>query len=149
MSIITRDLVLKTTLINFYSGKNFKIVDVPGYGFNRCSEKEKRRFNKLTDDYFNLKRCDLVFHLIDSRNDLQENDSQMIDFLSINNIKFYILLTKVDKMPNFRREHCTQRLKLQINEITSKYEEIILVSSKTGVNLKKIRGIILSIAHGR
>ena len=139
----------KTILINFYSGKNFKIVDVPGYGFSKRSEQEKRRFNKLTDDYFNLKRCDLVLHLIDSRNDLQENDAQMIDFLSVNNIKFYVLLTKVDKMSNLKCEQCTNKLKSQIDEISDKYEEIILVSSKTGVNIKKIRGIILSFAHGR
>lgn len=139
----------KTVLINFYSGKNFKIVDVPGYGFSRRSEQEKERFNKLTDDYFHLKRCDLVFHLIDSRNYLQENDAQMINFLSVNDIKFFVLLTKVDKMSNAKREQCIVRLKSQIDEISNNYEEIIPVSSKTGVNIKKIRGIILSIAHGK
>ncbi len=139
----------KTVLINFYSGKNFKIVDVPGYGFSRRSEQEKERFNKLTDDYFHLKRCDLVFHLIDSRNDLQENDAQMIDFLSVNDIKFFVLLTKVDKMSNTKCEQCIARLKSQIDEISNNYEEIIPVSSKAGVNIKKIRGIMLSVARGK
>lgn len=139
----------KTVLINFYSGKNFKIVDVPGYGFSRRSEQEKERFNKLTDDYFRLKRCDLVFHLIDSRNDLQENDAQMINFLSVNDIKFFVILTKVDKMSNTKCEQCIVRLKSRIDEISNSYEEIIPISSKTGVNIKKIRGIVLSVAYGK
>ena len=139
----------KTTLINFYSCKKFKIVDVPGYGFSRRSKDEKMRFNSLTDNYFKLKRYDLAFHLIDSRNKLQENDAQMIDFLSENGIEFYVLLTKIDKMSKSKCKECTFELKSQIDDISKSYKEIIPVSSKTGENISKVRNIIMSVANSR
>ena len=101
----------KTILINFYKSKKFRIVDVPGYGFSIRSRSEKLRFNNLTDEYFNLFRSDLVIQLIDSRHDLQENDSQMIRFLSDLKIKFGIVLTKIDKIPDSKYEGSFLKLK--------------------------------------
>jgi len=136
----------KTILINFYKAKNFRIADVPGYGFSLKSRNEKTRFNKLTDEYFNSKRPDCVLQLIDSRHDLHDNDKQMINFLSETKIKFYIILTKVDKLSNSQYEQFYLNLKSQISIISQNYSEIIRVSAKTGLNINKIRSLIISEA---
>ena len=136
----------KTILINFYKAKNFRITDVPGYGFSLKSRNEKIRFNKLTDEYFNLKRPDCVLQLIDSRHDLHNNDKQMINFLSETKIKFYIILTKFDKLKNSQSEQFCLNLKSQISIISQNYSEIIKVSAKTGLNINKIRSLIISEA---
>ena len=136
----------KTILINFYKAKNFRIADVPGYGFSLKSRNEKTRFNKLTDEYFNSKRPDCVLQLIDSRHDLHDNDKQMINFLSETKIKFYIILTKVDKLSNSQYEQFYLNLKSQISIISQNYSEIIGVSAKTGLNINKIRSLIISEA---
>lgn len=133
----------KTDLINFYRAKNFRIVDIPGYGFSLRSKDEKTRFNKLADDYFRLKRSDIVLQLIDSRHDLQENDRQMISFLSEMKIKFYVILTKIDKLSSSQFKHFYLNLKSQIDAISQNYSEIIGVSVKTGVNINKIRNLII------
>ena len=134
----------KTILINFYKSKKFRIVDVPGYGFSIRSRSEKLRFNNLTDEYFNLFRSDLVIQLIDSRHDLQENDSQMIRFLSDLKIKFGIVLTKIDKIPDSKYEESFLKLKSQIDTISTDYIKIFGVSSKTNKNINMLRSFIIN-----
>jgi len=134
----------KTILINFYKSKSLRLVDVPGYGFNLRSLKEKIRFNKLTDDYFNLFRSDLVIQLIDFRHDLQENDSQMIKYLSDTGTKFCIVFTKIDKIADSKYDQFFLNLKSQIDKISTDYTDIFGVSSKMNKNINKIRGIIIS-----
>lgn len=134
----------KTILINFYRSKNFRIVDVPGYGFNIRSKDEKNRFNKLTDDYFNLLRSDLVVHLVDFRHDLQDNDLQMIKFLSEMKIKFCIVFTKIDKVSNNKYEQFFLNLKSQIDIVSTDYIQIFGVSSKTKKNINKLCSFIIS-----
>lgn len=139
----------KTILINFYKCKKFRLVDVPGYGFSNRSREEQSRFNKLTDEYFREKRANLVLHLIDSRNNLQENDAQMIQFLSDNDIKFYIIFTKIDKLSKSACEKQILNLQSQIDKISDKCTDFISISSKRGDNINKIRGLILSNIRGR
>ena len=134
----------KTILINFYKSKKFRIVDVPGYGFSIRSRSEKLRFNNLTDEYFNLFRSDLVIQLIDSRHNLQENDSQMIRFLSDLKIKFGIVLTKIDKIPDSKYEGSFLKLKSQIDTISTDYIKIFGVSSKTNKNINMLRSFIIN-----
>ena len=139
----------KTILINFYKCKKFRILDVPGYGFSNRSREEQSRFNSLTDEYFREKRADFVLHLIDSRNDLQENDAQMVQFLSDNNIKFCIIFTKIDKLSQSACEKQILNLRSQIDRISDKCIDFIPISSKKGDNINKVRGLILSIVRGR
>ena len=139
----------KTILINFYKSKKFRIVDVPGYGFNNRSKDEQNRFNKLTDEYFKRNRSNLVLHLIDSRNDLQENDALMIKFLSDNNIKFCIVFTKIDKLSKSASEKQILNLRSQIDKISEKCIDFIPISSKKGENINKVKGLILSVIRGR
>lgn len=140
----------KTVLLNFYRAKKFRIIDVPGYGFNLKSKKDNSRFNKLADDYFNMKRADCVFQLVDSRHNLQDNDKQMICFLSDMKIKFYIILTKIDKLSFSKYKYFCLNLKKQIDIISQNHSGIIESSVKTGENIKKIRHlIILESKNGR
>ena len=139
----------KTTLINFYKSEKLRIVDVPGYGFNNRSKQEQHRFNKLTDEYFKKNRSNLVIHLIDSRNDLQENDAIMIKFLSDNDIKFCVVSTKIDKLSKTVCEKQTLNLRSQVDKISEKYIDFIPISSKKGENINKIKRLILSVIRSR
>ena len=136
----------KTILINFYRSKKLRIVDVPGYGFSIRSRSEKSRFNSLTDQYFNLFRSDLVVQLIDFRHDLQDNDLQMIKFLSDMKIRFCIVFTKIDKIADSKYEQFFLNLKSQVDIISTDYIKIFGVSSKTNKNINELRSFIISTA---
>ena len=90
----------KTRLINhFLIDDTWHLVDLPGYGYAKASKSEKKEFHKLISDYF-TKRNQLVsaFILVDSRHEAQKIDIEFMKWLTINNIAFAIIFTKIDKI---------------------------------------------------
>ncbi|MFT3933224.1 MAG: ribosome biogenesis GTP-binding protein YihA/YsxC [Chitinophagaceae bacterium] len=67
----------KTQLINhFIINKSWYIVDLPGYGFAKVSQRDRNRWEQMIENYLR-KRENLVniFVLIDSRHEPQKIDS--------------------------------------------------------------------------
>ena len=93
----------KTQMINHFeitTAKNAKwyLVDLPGYGFAVVSQKQRKSWEKMIEDYIR-KRENLVnlFALIDSRHDPQKKDIDFINRLGEWRIPFTIVFTKTDK----------------------------------------------------
>lgn len=73
-------------------------VDLPGYGYAKISQQERRRFEKMIFEYL-AKRQQLqcVFVLIDSRHTPQQLDLEFVNRLGELQIPFALLFTKADK----------------------------------------------------
>ncbi len=93
----------KTVTINYYNvDKKFYLVDLPGYGYAKRSQKSKKVFSSLTDDFFtdnpSIDALKLVIQLIDVRTGPTEDDCMMINYLIENEIDFVVCATKTDKL---------------------------------------------------
>jgi GTP-binding protein len=90
----------KTITVNFFDVDNTcYLVDLPGYGFARRSEKEKRIWSNLTDSYFqDHEHLALVLQLVDLKTGPSRDDETMIAFLQEVGIPFVIVATKLDKL---------------------------------------------------
>jgi GTP-binding protein len=89
----------KTQLINHFSiNEEWYIVDLPGYGFAKVSMSERKRWEKMIEDYLR-KRENLanVFVLIDSRHSPQKIDLEFVDRLGKWQVPFCLVFTKADK----------------------------------------------------
>ncbi|MBQ9311554.1 MAG: YihA family ribosome biogenesis GTP-binding protein [Bacteroidales bacterium] len=89
----------KTQLINhFLINKEWYLVDLPGYGYAKVSQKEREKWQKMINNYL-LQRENLltVFVLVDSRLEPQKIDIEFINFLGENAIPLQIIFTKTDK----------------------------------------------------
>ena len=86
----------KTKTLNFYLiNDEFYLVDAPGYGFAKVSEKEKIRFGKMIEEYINSrKNFKAVFLLIDFRHLPTEDDKLMYDYLKYYNLDVILVATK-------------------------------------------------------
>lgn len=94
----------KTQLINhFLINHDWYMVDLPGYGFAKVSQKQRASWEKMISDYLK-KRENLVcvFVLIDSRLKPQKLDLDFINQLGEWQIPFCLVFTKADK--NTQRE---------------------------------------------
>lgn len=90
----------KTQLINhFLINNNWHLVDLPGYGYAKVSVKSKKKFQAFITEYF-LNRRQLVaaFVLIDVRHSPQKIDVDFLEWLGENQIPFYLVFTKADKL---------------------------------------------------
>lgn len=89
----------KTASINFYKLSTARFVDLPGYGFAKVSDAEKRRWRDLIGGYFAAERdLRLVLQLIDIRHKPTADDQQMLDYMIEEEIPFMVVLTKADKL---------------------------------------------------
>ena len=90
----------KTQTINFYNINDcMYLVDLPGYGYAKVSQKEKEKWGKLIERYLNSSRMlRAVFLLIDIRHDPSANDRQMYEWIVSQGYEPIIIATKLDKL---------------------------------------------------
>lgn len=90
----------RTQLINFFQViSNFRIVDLPGYGYAKCPTLIQLKLEKLIYNYLK-KRKPLkgLVMLMDIRHPLKVYDQCIINIAIDQNIPIFILLTKCDKL---------------------------------------------------
>jgi GTP-binding protein len=98
----------KTQTINYYNiNGEFYLVDLPGYGFARVSEKTKEQWGKMVERYLHTsKQLRRVFLLIDIRHDPSANDVQMYQWIVHQGFQPVIIATKADKIkPSQMEKH--------------------------------------------
>lgn len=90
----------KTQTINFYNiNKELYLVDLPGYGYAKVSEREKQKWGKMIERYLHgSKQLKAVFLLIDIRHEPSANDRQMYDWIVSQGYHPIIIATKLDKL---------------------------------------------------
>ena len=89
----------KTQLLNHFNIDNkWYIVDLPGYGFAKVSQGQRKKWEKMIEDYLR-KRENLVnvFILIDSRHSPQKLDLEFVNKLGGWQVPFCLVFTKADK----------------------------------------------------
>ena len=119
----------KTMLINhFIINDEWYIVDLPGYGYAKVSDTERRRWSELIEGYFDDDRdLRLVLQLWDIRHDPSKDDYQMLEYMVERGIPFIIILTKSDKLNKSER---AKRL-AAFDEILSDLEGITVISPRS------------------
>lgn len=90
----------KTQTINFYNINDIMyLVDLPGYGYAKVSEREKEQWGKLIERYLNTsKQLKAVFLLIDIRHEPSANDRMMYEWILAQGYQPIIIATKLDKL---------------------------------------------------
>lgn len=93
----------KTQLINHFevlSGdrKKWYLVDLPGYGFAKVSQTQRKSWQKMIEGYIRQRKNLLnLFVLIDSRHEPQKLDLDFVNQLGEWQIPFALVFTKADK----------------------------------------------------
>jgi GTP-binding protein len=98
----------KTQLINHYeiestsakSNKktNWFLVDLPGYGYAKRSQQQRRQWSRMIEDYLRKRKTLInIFVLIDARHEPQQIDFDFINDLGEWQLPFTIVFTKTDK----------------------------------------------------
>lgn len=95
----------KTRTINFYLINNqFRIVDLPGYGYAKLSKSETERWADMMDGYLsNRENLIRVVQLVDIRHKPSDQDVQMYDYLKYYGLNGTVVATKADKISKNQR----------------------------------------------
>ena len=90
----------RTQLVNFFELRpGHRLVDLPGYGFARVSERVRRHWGQLLEDYFRERESlHGLLLVVDIRRRLTGFDQQMLVFADAVSLPVHVLLTKADKL---------------------------------------------------
>ena len=103
----------KTQTINFYNiNDDLYLVDLPGYGYARVSEKEKEQWGKMIERYLHgSAQLRAVFLLIDIRHEPSANDRVMYKWVVEQGYQPVIIATKLDKIKRSQVQKHVKMLK--------------------------------------
>lgn len=96
----------KTQTINYYNiNQELYLVDLPGYGYAKVSEQEKKSWGQMVERYLHgSKQLRAVFLLIDIRHDPSANDKLMYDWIVSQGYYPIIIATKLDKIKRSQKD---------------------------------------------
>lgn len=134
----------KTITINhFIINNNWYLVDLPGYGFAKRSQKERDLWSKMLKDYLR-KRRNLIctFVLIDIRIKPQKIDLDFINQLGEDGIPFVIVFTKADKLSQRQADMNVAAYKNTLLETWEELPEIFVTSSESKTGREELLSFI-------
>jgi len=136
----------KTRSINFYSiDSKFFVVDLPGYGYAKVSQAERKKWGALINNFFQeSKNISLVFHIVDCRHHPTELDIQLNQMLRDLNLPYNIILNKTDKLKQSEISYTVKTIRQYFPELILN-ENLFLFSSVKGTGKKEIKKLLISL----
>lgn len=109
----------KTQTINFYNiNGELYLVDLPGYGYAKVSEKERAQWGRLIEGYLHgSSQLRAVFLLIDIRHEPSANDKMMYRWVTEQGYEPVIIATKLDKIKRSQIQKHIKMLKEGLNVV--------------------------------
>lgn len=124
----------KTRLLNFYDLGEYRLVDMPGYGYASRARDELQDYRKIVETYFAV-RSDVACLLLimDIRRKWSEDEEMLKMFAASIGKPLIVVATKIDKV-NQSEKHAHLKALEKSLEGTPYY----LVSSTTGRGIREL-----------
>ncbi len=133
----------KTATINFYTVDDVHFVDLPGYGYARVGQAERRRWDELINGYFAKAKgrgMALLVQLLDSRHAPSADDVQMLEYLRYHDLPFLAALTKADKLNKSERQQAAERFAALLEPYGCR--QVLQTSAEKGDGIEALRSAI-------
>ncbi|MBK7407634.1 MAG: YihA family ribosome biogenesis GTP-binding protein [Saprospirales bacterium] len=108
----------KTQTLNYFLvNEEWYLVDLPGYGYAKVSQKQRVVWLKMIETYL-LKRemLQCAFVLIDSNIPLQKNDLEFMNWLGEKQVPFAIVYTKCDRTSKLGIEKNLAKIRAELGQ---------------------------------
>lgn len=134
----------KTRTINFYIiNENFRLVDLPGYGYAQVSKTEKEKWGHIIEEYLtNRENLKEIILIVDMRHEPTAQDLMMYNWIKSFGFSGLVVATKADKISkaNWQKHVSVIRKKLDVPDTNL----IIPFSASKKINIDKSWKIIES-----
>ena len=134
----------RTTEINFFEVEdNFKLLDLPGYGFAKSGHSRKKDWGPLLGEYFeNRKALKAVIVFMDIRHPLKPTDLEMIELCESFEIAYVPVLTKSDKVS----KNILMKTIQQVSKATNA-KDVLAISSTKETGFEKLSKALLTFRN--
>ena len=141
----------KTQLINHFEvlssdKKSWYLVDLPGYGFAKVSQAQRKSWKAMIEDYIRKREnLGILFVLLDSRLEPQQLDLDFVNRLGEWQVPFALVFTKSDKLP---QRDVAAHVKQFLDRMRATWEYLpqhFVTSAIKGLGRKKILELIAQL----
>lgn len=137
----------KTRTINFYIiNENFRLVDLPGYGYAQVSKTEKEKWGHIIEEYLtNRENLKEIFLIVDMRHEPTAQDLMMYDWIKSFGFSGIVIATKADKISKANWQKNVSIIKKKLGVVHSNL--IIPFSASKKINIDKSWNTIKDILN--
>ena len=128
----------RTQAINFFDiglSDEFKIVDLPGYGYAKVSKKMRSAWGQEIEKYL-MRRQSLnaLCIIMDIRHPFKEDDLNLIDWCESKDLPMILLLNKADKLSKNKISQATFSAEKKLERLSTKHYVLATsATNKTGI----------------
>ncbi|MDZ7331786.1 MAG: ribosome biogenesis GTP-binding protein YihA/YsxC [candidate division KSB1 bacterium] len=135
----------KTRTLNFYCiDDEFYLVDLPGYGYAKVSQQERKTWRQLIESYVTQSRFLIgMILIVDSRHGITDLDREMINWLAQLGVPTLLIATKIDKLS--RNQAVLNLRAIEAEAIQMGIAAVIGFSAKTGQGKDQIWQAMLEL----
>lgn len=130
----------RTQLINFFEvSSDFRIVDLPGYGYSKVSLLIKNKLKKIIYNYLKTrKQLKCLILLMDIRYPFKTLDQKIINIAMQNKIFVLVLLSKCDKVKIYQQNIQFKKVYEKLNLLLKNFFQIQLFSSHKKIGIREL-----------
>ncbi len=142
----------RTQELNFFEvgePTQFRLVDMPGYGFAKAPVKVVEKWKGLVKSYLRGRQVlarNLV--LVDSRHGLKDVDRDMMKMLDEAAVSYRIVLTKADKIKASELEAVAAQTAAEAKKHVAAYPVLHITSAEKGMGIEALRAALVADALG-
>ena len=142
----------RTQELNFFEvgePTQFRLVDMPGYGFAKAPVKVVEKWKKLVRSYLRGRQVlqrNLV--LVDSRHGLKDVDREMMTMLDEAAVGYRVVLTKADKVKASELEKTVAKVAEEAKKHVAAFPFLHVTSSEKGMGIAELRAAVVQDALG-
>lgn len=142
----------RTQELNFFEvgePTQFRLVDMPGYGFAKAPVKVVEKWKSLVKSYLRGRQVlarNLV--LVDSRHGLKDTDREMMKMLDEAAVGYRLVLTKTDKIKASDLDRVANKVADEARKHPAAFPELHLTSSEKGMGIEALRAAVVADALG-
>ncbi|MGA7975581.1 MAG: ribosome biogenesis GTP-binding protein YihA/YsxC [Pseudolabrys sp.] len=137
-------------LIFFSSGKELRIVDMPGYGYAAAAKSKIAAWTDLIHAYLrgraNLAR---VYVLVDARHGLKDTDAPTLDELGRAAVSHQVVLTKADAVKPAELAARAAEVEAALAKRPAAYPKVLTTSAEKGIGLPELRAAVARLMAER
>ncbi|MFV0644858.1 MAG: ribosome biogenesis GTP-binding protein YihA/YsxC, partial [Sphingomonadaceae bacterium] len=140
----------RTQELNFFDVGDplqFRLVDMPGYGFAKAPVKVVERWKDLVRSYLRGRQVLMrTLVLVDSRHGLKDVDRDMMKMLDEAAVGYRVVLTKADKVKASELEQVRVAVETEARKHPAAYPVIHVTSAEKGMGIPELRAAVLADA---
>ncbi|MXP10240.1 ribosome biogenesis GTP-binding protein YihA/YsxC [Pseudoblastomonas halimionae] len=142
---VTPGRTQELNLFEIGSPTQFRLVDMPGYGFAKAPPKVVEKWKKLVYAYLRGRPVlNRALVLIDARRGITKHDEDMMDMLDTAAASYRVVLTKADKLKASELDKVAQATAEALAKRPAAFPVLHITSSEKGMGIPELRAAVLA-----